>query len=326
MQNERSSILDPTEIGQIFRIVYGRDPETNELNMLADILDAQEDDYIQVFRAVLSRFNHQILKTPFSIRFSANDVAYIPMQSYFLASDKHDIAVSSPLAIGSYETQLQRFYSERLKPGMTFLDIGANIGLYTMLAAERVGAEGHVISFEPNSENCRLILLGMEKNGFKNVSIFPLALSDENGYAYYTNYIGSNGGFRSDTERLLSDPSCIVIPVARLNDLVKEKVDFIKIDVEGAEGLVVEGAKMLIERYRPIITSEFSMEMLPRVSRISCREYLGYFKNIGYDVFIVDRDEGNLVSVDNIDTFLASYGSLARIEDLAFIPKTGSRK
>jgi len=275
----------------------------------------------QVFRRVLSRFDHQVLRTPFTIRFSTADVEYVSVDGTFVATDRTDPSVSLPLAQGGYEAHLRDFYRTRLRPGMTVLDVGANVGIYSMLAASLVGPTGRVLSFEPNSENCRLILLGAAKNGFSNVEVLPMALSDKTGHAFFTTHIGSNGGFSPNAESVLADPGCVVVPTARLDDVVRQNVDFIKIDVEGAEGLVVGGAHALIDRCRPTITSEFSMEMLPRVSGMSCAEYLDYFRQLRYDTCMVDRASGRLIPIVDLKAFLASYGSIARIEDLVFLPQ-----
>ena len=320
MRTDKHAISEPEEMTRAFRSIYGREPQGNELTLLTQLSKLGLADSSDVFRAILGSLDHQTLKTAFSVRFSDRDVSYLPVQGFLLAADRTDIAVGLPLANGNYESHVLRFYVERVKPGMTFVDVGANIGLYSLLAAKLVGEGGHVLSFEPNSENCRLMLLSLNKNGYINVAVFPIALSDKTGHAFFTTHIGSNGGLLPDTVAVLSDPSCIVIPTTRMDDFVHERVDFIKIDVEGAEALVVMGAKNLIERHRPVITSEFSMEMLPRVSGISCRDYLGYFRDNRYDIFMIDRSSKNLVSIPDIDLFLDSYGSITRIEDLAFIP------
>jgi len=235
--------------------------------------------------------------------------------------DALDFSVSQPLASGSYEPHLRAFYEARLKPGMTFIDVGANIGLYSMLAADLVGEHGRVISFEPNSENCRLILLSAIKNRFKNVALFPLALSDTIGHTFFATFLGSNGGMLPSDESVLNDPNCTVVPTMRMDDFVHERVDVIKIDVEGAEGLVVRGAQKLIEQYRPLVTSEFSMEMLPRVSRMPGLDYLNYFKEHAYDAFFVEGSSGDLVPLESPEAFLGSYGPTTRIEDLVFVPR-----
>jgi FkbM family methyltransferase len=304
-----------------FRLIYGRTPTRTELATLAHLSRMPIDDRSRIFRAIIGSYDHQVLRTPFAVRFSDKDLAYIPMHGFELAVDALDFSVSQPLASGSYEPHLRAFYESRLKPGMTFVDVGANIGLYSMLAAQLVGDRGRVISFEPNSENCRLILLSIIKNRFVNVSLFPLALSDMMGYTFFSTFLGSNGGMLPSDESVLNDPNCTVVPTMRMDDFIHERVDIIKIDVEGAEGLVVRGAQKLIEQHRPLVTSEFSMEMLPRVSRMPGLDYLNYFKEHVYDAFVIERGSGELVAIQSPEAFLDSYGPPTRIEDLVFVPR-----
>jgi FkbM family methyltransferase len=309
------------EIRRAFEIVYGRKARKNELPFLVNLSKLGIKDKSRIFRAVIGGYDHQVLKTPFTVRFSEKDIEFISISGSSLAIDSVDVSVSMPNAKGDYEPHMKAFYLERLKPGMTFIDVGVNIGLYSILGAQLVGSTGKVISFEPNSENCRLILYSVNRNKFKNISLFPLALSNKTGHTFFSTFIGSNGGLLPNNESVLADPNCIFIPTIKLDDLIDERVDFIKIDVEGAEGLVVSGAKRNIEKYRPLVTSEFSMEMLPRVSGMSGYEYLTYFKNNAYDIFMIDSKSKGLLEIPDIRSFIDSYGSPGRIEDLAFIPR-----
>jgi FkbM family methyltransferase len=242
-------------------------------------------------------------------------------EGFSLAVDTADGSVSAQLISGTeYEPHLVAFFKERIKPAMVVLDIGANVGFHSMLAARLVGSAGKVLCFEPNSENCRLILLSIDENQFSQIVLYPVAASNQQGYALFTTHIGSNGGLLPSTTEALLNPSCLIVPTFRLDDLIKERVDFMKIDTEGAEGLVVGGAKSLLEQHRPIIVSEFSMEMLPRVSGMSGAEYLTYFQSLGYDLHVIDRHGGGLQPIPHVDLFLDNYGPATRIEDLAFIP------
>jgi len=281
----------------------------------------QDADQASMFHYIINGYDRQTLGTAFTVRFSEKDIAYAKIRDCQLAIDKADLSIGQPVVRGQYEPHLINFYNERLEPGMVFLDIGANIGLFSMLAANIVGSGGKVICFEPNSENCRLILLSIAKNEFKNVTVFPVALGNENGHVLFTTHIGSNGGLVPNTNNTLLGSNCVVVPMMKLDHMINYKVDAIKIDVEGAEGLVVQGAKQLIEKFRPLITSEFSLEMLPRVSKISGRDYLKYFQSIQYDIYLVDRETYALVSIPDVNPFIDGYGELSRIEDLVFIPQ-----
>ena len=162
---------------------------------------------------------------------------------------------------------------------MTVVDVGANLGYYSLLASRLVGPSGRVVALEPNSENCRLLLSSLRLNGSTNVELLPVAADVATGWAYYSTHVGSNGGL-IDGNDLLAHPG-VVVPTFRLDELVYERVDFLKMDVEGAEGRVVRGATRIIERDRPIVTTELKDEMLTRVSGVSVRDYLGYFEGLG---------------------------------------------
>ena len=100
-----------------------------------------------------------------------------------------------------------------------------------------------------------------------------------------------NGGL-VDGEDLLSRPGTVV-PTFRLDDLVDTPVGLLKIDVEGAEARVVGGARKLIERHRPVVTTELSEAMLDAVSGMTPTEYLDYFHSLGYSLAVIDRAGGS---------------------------------
>ncbi|QLQ30638.1 MAG: FkbM family methyltransferase [Candidatus Thiothrix singaporensis] len=308
--------------GDVFQMVYGRLPDQSELDMLngwSSSLSPQ--DHLGLFRTAINAFDHQKSGTAFTVRFAKDDMQYMVFPGFEVALDNKDVSVSVQLLGGGYEQHLFKFFNQTLKPGMVFMDIGANIGFYSMFAASKVGADGKVISFEPNTENCRLILLGMHRNKFQNIALYPFALGDRTGYALFSTHIGSNGGLIADTEAMLLNPNCTIVPIIPLDNLITEKVDVIKIDVEGAEGLVVSGAKGLLEKHRPIVASEFSLEMLSRVSGMSGRDYLQYFQDQRYDIYICDRQTQELIAIKSVEAFIDDYGEHTRIEDLAFIPR-----
>jgi FkbM family methyltransferase len=308
----------------IFQFLYGRRPTAEEAAILDDLPGPPPTDPAGAFRRVLARFDQQSRATAFSVRLTESDLRYADHHGLQMAVDQADAVVGAPLLWGyAYEPHLTRFFERHVRPGMTVVDVGANVGYYTVLSAALVGELGRVIAFEPNSENCRLILLSIHKNGLQNVTLYPLGLSDQAGPALFSVHMGSNGGLLSSAEATLRNPSCVVIPTMRLDDLLGgTPIDLLKLDAEGAEGLIVAGAWGVIEHNRPIITTEFSTEMLPRVSGISGRAYLDQFRSLGYRTFLIDRATAALDPIDDLDAFLDGY-ALGRIEDLALLPTSG---
>jgi len=118
------------------------------------------------------------------------------------------------------------------------IDIGANVGYFTLLAASRVGHTGRVIAFEPGQANCGLIQLAAITNEFDNVRVHPIALSDAPGAMIYERFVGTNARVHpveNGQTPSVGGPRQLV-PSMRLDDIPLEAgVDLIKIDIEGGE-------------------------------------------------------------------------------------------
>jgi FkbM family methyltransferase len=144
-----------------------------------------------------------------------------------------------------------------LKPGSVFIDIGANTGIYTLKAAKEVGEEGTVIAIEPFIDMASFLIASVTINGFNNVRVRAFCASDttEN-TTLWLNY-GKPTQFSLNREH--DDVGISVLGVA-IDDLYQwekiTRVDYIKIDVQGAESKVLAGAKKCIEAFRPIIQTE----------------------------------------------------------------------
>ena len=274
-------------------------------------------------RRIIALFDRTADVTPTSVRSPPRDLIKVELEGFQMTLADSDFAVGRPIIESkTYEPHMVSFIREHVRPGMTAIDIGANVGFFSMLFASIVGPGGRVLSFEPNPENCRLLLISAECNKFKNIKLYPLATSWERGFALLRPEIGSNGALHPTDVEALLDPGCVVVPCDRLDNLVRDRVDFIKIDVEGAEYLALSGGEDILRRDRPIVTSEFSLEMLGRISEINGSEYLQWMKNLGYQIFLLDRTTAQRHEVRDIDKLMADWGRIDRIEDLAFIPLT----
>jgi FkbM family methyltransferase len=269
---------------------------------------------------MIMALDRQTHPTPALVRFTAADLRQVDVAGFTIILDKADLSVSAPiLASREWEPHLTGIFRRYLGPGMRVADVGANVGYYTLLAASIVGAGGEVLAFDPNSENARLILLGVAANGFANVRLYPLALSDVSGHAYFSTHIGSNGGFL-DPNASLADGHGLIVPTTRLDELAPGRLDFLKLDTEGSEYRILKGATAVIADSRPTITTEFSCEMITRVSGIAPREYLEFFRRLGYSIHLIDKGSGRLLPVDDPESFLRAWGSYVRIEDLLMLP------
>jgi FkbM family methyltransferase len=272
-----------------------------------------------IARAMLGRSNRYINPSSWQVQFSQSDILYHPFEGFELALDRCDHSVSVMIAHNAYERHMLLFFGSHVSAGMVTLDIGANIGLYTMQFARLVGPNGKVIAFEPNSENCRLLLLSTERNGFSNIELVPVALSDRRGAHLFTTAIGTNGSFTDQRHGVMSR-GCTVVPTLPLDSLGLSRVDVMKLDVEGAEYLALRGGESVVEKFRPLVTTEFSLDMLKRISGVSGTDYFAWFTQRSYKPFLVPRDCSAPTPIEDVASFLATYGQY-QIEDLAFFPK-----
>jgi len=171
-------------------------------------------------------------------------------------------ALDHELMYNGFEETEIRFVLRLLRPGMTVLDIGAHHGLYTLLSAKRVGRRGKVIAFEPSPRECRRLAKHVRVNRCRNVEVEACAVGDTSGEAELFMVDGYRDWGNSLRPPAVPEPTRRVrVPVRKLDDVLAargiEKVDFIKLDAEGGELGVLEGARRLLQTApRPAILAE----------------------------------------------------------------------
>jgi FkbM family methyltransferase len=301
---------------ELVHLMYPTLPE--DLRAEVDEAAGGELSDVSTIRRMLGTIEHQRAPTAFSVQLSEKDAVPCRVGDVELLCDAADAAVTPGLRSGEYEPHLTAVFERYCRPGTTVVDVGANLGYYSLLAARLVGPGGQVIALEPNSENCRLLLSSLRRSGIGNVRVFPVAADVDKGWAYYSTHVGSNGGLIDDGD-LLAHPG-VVIPTFRLDDLVPGPVALLKMDVEGAEGRVVRGATRLIERDRPIVTTELKDEMLARVSGIGVGEYLTYFEGLGYSVALLEKETGAEKHYASVADLLADWGGRDELRDVLLLP------
>jgi FkbM family methyltransferase len=304
-----------SEIDELASLLFPRGLSPEAIGAVHDALHTMELTPSMV-RHLLGGVDQQRSPTPFSVRLSNDDVAYVAVDGIEVALDRADRSVSGPIITdGFWEPHVERVLRRFLTPGSVFVDIGANVGWHTALASSAVGVGGQVYAIEPNPDNARLIAHTIERNRLSNVHLVPIALGESTGYAAFRSAIGSNGGFLNLDERESLDPNVTIVPTIRFDDLRIPRVDVVKIDVEGAEAIVFRGASETIERDHPIIIFEFSCEMTERVSGVAPRDHLKMFESYGYALSMIERPTGLLVPVEDVDRLLSEWGDRTRIED-----------
>ena len=159
----------------------------------------------------------------------------------------------APFDAISVINEVKRVYVKP-KKGDVVLDVGAHYGFYSLLASCLVGVKGCVLAFEPHLHNYRRLAANLRLNGIKNVKAFNLALGEFNGRAkLYTD--GESGAYSTFFKRGARYQK---VRMVRLDTVATqmglEKLDLIKIDIEGAELSVLEGARETIQKFKPKLT------------------------------------------------------------------------
>lgn len=171
-------------------------------------------------RRVLGSVDHKRSPTPFSVRLSNEDVAYVSLEGIEVALDRADQSVSeSIITDGFWEPYVEHVLRKFLAPGSIFVDVGANVGWHTALASSIAGDGGRVYAIEPNPDNARLIAHTIQRNHLSNVHLVPIALGASTGHSAFRSAIGSNGGFLGRDELNSIDPNVTIVPTMRLDDL-----------------------------------------------------------------------------------------------------------
>jgi len=183
----------------------------------------------------------------------------LPFGAWWLAEKS---ALDHELIYNEFERMETGFVERLLRPGMTVIDAGAHHGLYTLLASKRVGQRGRVIAIEPSPRECERLEKHLRMNRCSNTEMVPCALGEDTEDADLYLVDGFQDWCNSLRPPAVDEPiRAVQVSVRRLDDVLAElevtKVDFIKLDVEGAELSVLYGAtKLLQSESRPAILAE----------------------------------------------------------------------
>jgi FkbM family methyltransferase len=193
-----------------------------------------------------------------------------------------------------YEREEIAFVRSLLKPGDTAIDVGAHIGFFAMQMAAMVGPRGRIFAFEPFDPNAALLERSIVENGFADrITFARAAVGASRGTATLTfppETLNSGGAYllRSDTAPLTGN-LVKSVPLVALDEVALTRpVRLIKMDVEGAEPLVVRGAERLLKEDRPVILSELHPTQLERASGATADGFLAQMRALGYRARTID--------------------------------------
>lgn len=208
---------------------------------------------------------------------------------------------------GGDETALHDELLHELQIGDCFIDIGAHYGYYTLPAAEKVGPQGKVFAVEADPRNASYLERSVAANGLENVKIVTLALSNSSGPAwlYQTGHRGE-----VSLRDLFGTRQRIKVQTRRASEVLpREQGCVLKLDVEGAEPLVLEGAQEWLKEFRPrCISVEVNTSAL-KAFGFQASDILDPLVELGYALYRVDEDKGTIAEEgpEEIMSFAENY-------------------
>ena len=266
-----------------YRLLLGREPET------LDVVD--NNPFVD--RSALVR--HFVQSPEFAVNNGIGPSARIGVgvhAGYSIYAALDDQLIGSPVYHGVYEPNVTDVFRRYLRRGMNVLDIGANIGHFTMVAASIVGPGGIVTAVEANPDNAKLLEASRLLNNFDFVRLICAAAARDTGLMVLEmTGLNARANPIQTSEQLWlmrvtpSLPLRAVLPGDR-------PLDFVKMDIEGAEYNAVLGFIEILKRDRPVIVSEFAPSGLEQVSQVDGEVYLRLLRSLDLELAVIELSGG----------------------------------
>ena len=239
--------------------------------------------------------NRKLYKTVYGDYFLLNEISWV---------DKNikDFSV--------WEPESTSVIKNLVKPGDVVLDIGANIGYYTVIMSKIVGKTGKVLAFEPTKHFFDVLQSTVEINNLTNVQLYDFGISDNNSESEIS--IGEHSAtihWLKDSERNGGIPISVEqIILKRLDDIISsmniDKLDFIKIDVDGHEPAFLDGAWETLNKYKPTILMEIDHQHYRKAGYLAW-DFYNNLREKGYHIY----SEKDMSEYLTEDSFLFECGN-----------------
>tara|TARA_B100001250_G_C19769348_1_gene776340 strand:- start:495 stop:1466 length:972 start_codon:yes stop_codon:yes gene_type:complete len=263
-----------------FRLLLGRYPSEDEWTGHSQLAGNQLEAIVTNYLQSLEFKNRNLIGATKEIKKTLTKF------DFYIYTNRKDILIGKEIQKGLYEENVTNLFIKYLKEGISFIDIGANVGWFSLLTSKILKDNCIVNAIEPFSENCKLLMASAIENNINSIQIMQAAAYSSNGIMSF----GASGG----------NGMCNVMPVnidyilrsetvnsIKLDDFINEKVDLIKIDVEGAEYSALLGASKLIQKWKPTIFSEFTPDALKCISGVNWKDYLNFIIDLNYKIKVI---------------------------------------
>ena len=335
-----NKLLTPELVEAAYYLLLGRAPDSPDslgagVDFHKDTLTLRKNfaEYPEARRALFTLlFDH----------LSFRDVLVKSKRGFEIYINLSDLGVSSEIFLfDDFEVQNEKFILDTLKPNETFLDIGANIGWFTLIAAQKIqndwrsemGEIGKVIGFEANINTAKLLMGSVQNSAYRDlIKIYNVALAPELSILKFEDIDRGNiGGGQvrqmpvehksANHDRIqekyknVPDPfgNCKQTPIAAapLDSLLADetqKIGLVKMDVEGSEPFVLRGATDTFKRHQPKLMIEFHKDKLEYSSDHTAADVMALLSDMNYSLYDFQGNNRGKLSSPEVDIILEHYG------------------
>lgn len=223
-----------------------------------------------------------------------------------------------------HEPATTELFKKYVKPGSVVVDAGANLGYFSLLAASLAGPNGRVISFEPEPRNFWYLSKNVEINNFAKITPIKKALSDKNGktelficgYDCGHHTINQIGGIEAIAHGRAVKEQTVEIETVRLDDALRDlgvsNVDVVKVDVEGAEALALDGMRGVLSQDKLTVFMEYFPLLIEKMGNDPKKFIESLLSDFSFSMYIIGEDYDAGRSESGL-TQIKSYGDLAKL-------------
>ena len=286
------------KISELYRTILLREPDRNGLKYWTHQISS-EIETLQTLKEKLLTSEEAVIVNNFVNGYT------ITNDDVKLFLNNKDNFLSRDLAFHKvWEPEITKLVKEIIKEDQVVIDVGANIGYFTTLFSKLVGKSGKVFSFEPAPNNFEFLKKNVSLNNLQNVTICQMAASDisekQNLFLSTWNF-GDNRLFEKPRDERDLERKQVQVETVRLDEIIHEKIDFIKIDVQGFELQVINGAKKLFDNNNDLkMIFEFYPHLL-KLNNVNPEDFLYQLIEMDYNIYDIGAGN-NLInySIENI--------------------------
>ena len=293
LRSKTSDFATAEDVRHAYRLLLGREPDPEGYAIFLGLIGERKLRAIELAQLIMA-------SEEFRLNSQSSTMVEVSLDGYSQFVDRNDRDVSASILQGqAYEPYVESVLREILRPGDTFVDVGANIGYFTALAAHLVGTQGHVAAWEPLDKNVQLIYATVWQNRFRNVTVYPFAASADIGLVAMTSGpFSSNAGIAP--REFGGQRTRIIAQTQRLDDQLGalKRLDTIKFDIEGHELYAWRGASALLSKHRPHVLTEFHPKCIRENTGRDPAEYLAALFDYSRQVEVLHRKRARVVCTD----------------------------